>query len=82
MKIAFDWDEVNALIIALNTKGVSYIIGSSSSLSEQEHTVDDVCLIQRIAACGYPLVENANISFSSSVFENLLQHSPFNIIWY
>lgn len=62
MKAAFDWKEVNALIQLLHSQGVSYLIGDSISLSEDDTTVEPVRLIQRIAICGYPLVENASIS--------------------
>src|SRR5437773_2454287 len=62
MNIAFDWDEVNALITILNTKNISYLMGEGSSLSEDSAGVDPIQLVQRLAACGYPLVENASIS--------------------
>ncbi|HEY5004738.1 MAG TPA: DUF6036 family nucleotidyltransferase [Ktedonobacteraceae bacterium] len=58
----FDWDEVNRLITLLNAQGISYLIGSDEPLSMGEESVDPVQLIQRLAASGYPLVENASIS--------------------
>jgi hypothetical protein len=62
MQPTFDWDEVNTLITLLQTKGISYLIGDSSSLNEDDGIVDPVQFIQRLATCGYPLVENASIS--------------------
>jgi len=62
MNITFDWDEVNSLIIFLQTKGINYLMGEGSSLSEDDTTIEPIHLIQRLAACGYPLVENASIS--------------------
>jgi hypothetical protein len=62
MNVRFDWDEVDALITILHAKGISYLIGNGSSLSHEDLSVDQVCLIKRLAACGYPLVENASIS--------------------
>ena len=62
MNITFDWDEVNSLITILQTKGICYLIGSGSSLSDDDARIDAVHLIQRLAACGYPLVEHASIS--------------------
>ncbi len=62
MNMTFDGDEVNSLITILQTKGVCYLIGSGSPLSEDDANIDPVHLIQRLAACGYPLVENACIS--------------------
>jgi hypothetical protein len=41
---------------------VSYLLGNGSSLDHGDKNVDPVQLIQRLAACGYPLVENASIS--------------------
>lgn len=61
MDSRFDWDEVNSLITILHTQGISYLMGNESSLDNDAH-VDAVHLIQRLAACGYPLVENASIS--------------------
>jgi len=63
MDIRFDWDEIHSLINILHQKGISYLIGNDSSLNND----DDVCvnpvhLMQRLAACDYPLVENASIS--------------------
>jgi hypothetical protein len=62
VKLMFDWDEVNRLITLLNAQGISYLIGSDEPLSMGEESVDPVQLIQRLAASGYPLVENASIS--------------------
>src|SRR5260221_13207894 len=58
----FDWDEVDSLITLLYAKGISYLIGDGSSVSEDDGSVDPVHLIQRLAAWGYPLVEKARIS--------------------
>lgn len=58
----FDWDEVDSLISLLDAQGISYLIGNGSSVSEDSGKIDPVHLIQRLAACGYPLVENASIS--------------------
>jgi len=78
MNSRFDWDEVDCLITLLHTQGISYLIGNGSSVSEDDGSVDPVHLIQRLAACGYPLVENASISLfiirpelASSVVEAL-----------
>ena len=62
MTIRFDWDEVDSLITMLHAKGISYLIGNGASLSHDDAGGDPVRLIQRLAACGYPLVENASIS--------------------
>ena len=62
MNSSFDWGEVDSLITLLHAKGISYLIGNGSSVREDDGSVDPVHLIQRLAACGYPLVENASIS--------------------
>ncbi len=62
MQPTFDWDEVNTLITLLHTKGISYLMGNGAPLRTDDGMVDPVQLIQRLAACGYPLVENASIS--------------------
>ena len=62
MNDRFDWDEVNTLINILHTQGISYLMGDGSSLSHTDACVDPVHLIQRLATCGYPLIENASIS--------------------
>lgn len=62
MQATFDWDEVSALIAILNAKGVGYLVGDGAVLSVEEENIDAVSLIQRLAACGYPLVEDATIS--------------------
>jgi hypothetical protein len=61
MKSTFDWDEVDCLINLLHTKGISYLLGNGSSVSD-DVSIDPVHLIQRLAACNYPLVQNASIS--------------------
>jgi hypothetical protein len=58
----FDVDEVNALIRLLHSQGVSYLRGSNLSSGEENEAVDLVLFLQRLAACNYPLVENASIS--------------------
>lgn len=58
----FDVDEVNALIRLLHSQGVSYLRGSNLSSGEEKEAVDLVLFLQRLAACHYPLVENASIS--------------------
>lgn len=62
MNIEFDWNEVDSLINILHTKGITYLMGDGSSVNSDRGSVDPVHLIQRLAACGYPLVENASIS--------------------
>lgn len=62
MKSSFDWDEVNALITILQARGVCYLMGSESSVGSADADSGSVRLIQRLAACEYPLVENASIS--------------------
>ena len=62
MNGSFDWDEVDSLISLLHAQGISYLIGNGLSVSEDSGNVDPVGLIQRLAASGYPLVENASIS--------------------
>ncbi|HZU68410.1 MAG TPA: hypothetical protein VFA09_14130 [Ktedonobacteraceae bacterium] len=62
MNSTFDWDEVDALITFLRAQGIFYLIGNGSAVNEDHEDVDPVDLIQRLAACGYPLVENASIS--------------------
>jgi hypothetical protein len=81
LNTTFHWDEVDALITHLHTQGVSYLMGNGSSAHLDDHTIEPVDLIQRLAACGYPLVENASISLfilhpelAPSVMK-VLQHS-------
>ncbi|MBA2395808.1 MAG: hypothetical protein H0V70_24030 [Ktedonobacteraceae bacterium] len=62
MKNVFDWDEVNALIALLHIQGIAYLMGSDEPVDVNGGTVEPVHLIQRLAGCGYPLVENASIS--------------------
>lgn len=62
MNSPFDWDEVNALICLLQSLGVSYLMGTKSSSCEEEEGINPVHLLQRLAACNYPLVENASIA--------------------
>lgn len=57
-----DWEEVDSLIQLLCTKGICYLMGNGLSVNEDDDNDDPVQLIQRLAACGYPLVENASIS--------------------
>jgi hypothetical protein len=58
----FDWDEINTLITILQAKGITYLMGDGLPLSWENGEVDPIHLIQRLASCGYPLVENASIS--------------------
>ncbi len=83
MKITFDWDEVDSLITILHTKGISYLIGDGSASREDTGNSDPVHLLHRLAACGYPLVENASISLfilhsdlASSVVKALQSSEP------
>ena len=62
MNIEFDWNEVDSLIGILHTKGITYLMGDGSSVNSDLGSVDPSHLILRLAACGYPLVENACIS--------------------
>lgn len=78
----FDWNEVDSLISLLHAQGISYLIGNGSSVSKDGEIIDPVDLIQRLASCGYPLVENASISpfilhpeHAPSVVEALIQLS-------
>jgi hypothetical protein len=73
-----DWEEVDALIQLLCAKGICYLMGNGLSVNVDDDNDDPVQLIQRLAACGYPLVENASISLflvhpelASSVVEAL-----------
>lgn len=59
---AFDVDEVNALIRLLHGQGVSYLMGNDPSSGQDKEAIHPVHLLQRLAACNYPLVENATIS--------------------
>jgi hypothetical protein len=59
---AFDVDEVNALIRLLHGQGVSYLIGTDPSSAQEEDAIHPAHFLQRLAACNYPLVENATIS--------------------
>jgi hypothetical protein len=85
LNLTFDWNEVDSLIDLLHALGVSYLMGNGSSTNTSEKSIDPVELLRRLAACGYPLVENASISllilhpdFASSV-EKALQNSTGNI---
>jgi hypothetical protein len=60
--MTFDWDEVNSLICLLQVRGVFYLRGTAEAKSGENEIVDPVHLLQRLAGCGYPLVENATIS--------------------
>jgi len=62
MKNIFDWDEVNTLIRILQLQGVLYLVGTDPSSLEEEEVIKPVHLLERLAACNYPLVENASIS--------------------
>jgi len=62
MQAIFNWEEVTILIHVLQTKGISYLVGDGMSVGQAEETMNPVQLIQRLAACNYPLVENASIS--------------------
>ncbi len=82
MNNIFDWNEVDALIALLHVRGISYLVGNGSSIhrDSDDECVDSVHFLQRLAACGYPLVENASISLfilhpdlASSVIEALQQ---------
>jgi hypothetical protein len=57
-----DWEEVDSLIQLLCAKGICYLMGNGLSVNMDDDNDDPVQLIQRLAACGYPLVENASIS--------------------
>lgn len=61
MRIDFDRNEVNALIHILRAWGIEYLIGSDPP-AEGIREDNPVRLIQRLASCGYPLVEDASIS--------------------
>jgi hypothetical protein len=61
LNTTFDWDEVDSLITLLQMNGISYLVGNGASVNEGDQ-VEPVHLLQRLAACGYPLVENACIS--------------------
>lgn len=50
------------MIEILNLKGIHYLIGEGVPLSAEDENIDAVSLIQRLAACNYPLVESAAIS--------------------
>ena len=61
LNTAFDWDEVDSLITLLQMNGISYLVGNEAYANEDDR-IEPVYLLQRLAACGYPLVENACIS--------------------
>ena len=61
LNTTFDWDEVDSLITLLQMHGISYLVGNGACVNEDDK-VEPVDLLQRLAACGYPLVENACIS--------------------
>jgi hypothetical protein len=50
------------LITQLQANGISYLLGAGSSVGKEDEHDNPVCLLQRLAACHYPLVENACIS--------------------
>lgn len=62
MNTLFDWDEVTSLIQLLRSEDILYLVGEDVSPGEENETIDPLQLILRVAACGYPLVENAVIS--------------------
>lgn len=83
MKIKFDWHEINSLIALLNAQGVHYLIGSEEPANEPIEEIEPVRLIQRLAACGYPLVRDASISLfilhpelASAIAEALQSSEP------
>jgi hypothetical protein len=57
-----DGHEVDALIAQLRSYGITYLMGNGSSDTQERERIEPVQLLQRLAACGYPLVENACIS--------------------
>jgi hypothetical protein len=61
LNTTFDWKEIDSLIRLLHAYGICYLMGNGSSENQEEH-VEPVHLIQRLAGCGYPLVENASIA--------------------
>ncbi len=81
METAFDWNEVNTLIAILHTKGIAYLIGDDLQVNAGDTLIGPVQLIQRLAACNYPLVEHASISLLilhpelASAVEEALQSS-------
>lgn len=84
LNTTFDWDEVDSLITLLQANGIAYLVGNGAFVNEGDK-VEPVDLIQQLAACGYPLVENACISLfilhpelASSAVE-ALQRSEENI---
>lgn len=83
MKTLFDWDEITSLIQILRSEGLLYLIGEDVSPIAEDESIDPVQLIQRLAACNYPLVENATISlfilhpeFASAVISALHGSEP------
>jgi len=59
---AFDVDEVNALIHLLHGQGITYLMGNDPFSGQEKEVIDSAHLLQRLAVCNYPLVENAIIS--------------------
>jgi hypothetical protein len=57
-----DEQEVDALIAILNKRGIAYLVGDGAAGEDVKDEDDPVRLIQRLAGCGYPLVESACIS--------------------
>ncbi|HET8911020.1 MAG TPA: hypothetical protein VFN23_06135, partial [Ktedonobacteraceae bacterium] len=57
-----DWREIDSLIMLLNKQGITYLWGNGSATNEDSKDVTPTQLIQRLAACNYPLVEHASIS--------------------
>ncbi len=79
----FSWDEVDTLIALLHEQGIFYLWGNGSTIAQINGNVKPVELIQRLATCNYPLVENASISlfvlhteFVPAILEALKQSDP------
>jgi hypothetical protein len=84
LNTTFDWDEVDRLMTLLQANGISYLVGNGTFMNEDDK-VDPVHLLQRLADCGYPLVENACISLFilhpelASSAQEALQQSEENV---
>lgn len=85
MNIPFDWKEIDSLIALLHAKGICYLIGDGSSGRRIDENINPVHFIKRLAACHYPLVENASISLFllhpdlAASIEEAFQHSEHDI---
>jgi hypothetical protein len=62
MNAMFDRDEIATLIQVLHTQGIAYLLGEEPPADWDKDPIPPVQLIQRLAACGFPLVEHASIS--------------------